>query len=87
MQILVVVANIQVRTLKAEVEKGFMRTAVDHELIDPKAEINLLNGKIGVHFTVCVVQDLSQCRKGIRLIFLNLNVRILLRQRKRTWRR
>ena len=49
MQILVVVANIQVRTLKAEVEKGFMRTAVDHELIDPKAEINLLNGKIGVH--------------------------------------
>lgn len=35
-QILVVVANIQVRTLKAEVEKGFMVTAVDHELIDPK---------------------------------------------------
>ncbi len=25
-----------------------MRTAVGHELIDPKAEINLLNGKIGV---------------------------------------
>ena len=43
-QILVVVANIQVRTLKAEVEKGFMRTAVDHELIDPKAQINLENG-------------------------------------------
>ena len=40
-QILVVVANIQVRTLKAEVEKGFMRTAVDHELVDPKAKINL----------------------------------------------
>ena len=35
-QILVVVANIQVRTLKAEVEKGFMVTAVDHELVDPK---------------------------------------------------
>ena len=48
MQILVAVANIQVRTLKAEVEKGFMRTAVGHELIDPKAEINLLNGKIDV---------------------------------------
>ena len=43
MQILVIVANIQVRTLKAEVEKGFMRTAVDHELIDPKAQINLVN--------------------------------------------
>ena len=24
-----------------------MRTAVGHELIDPKVEINLLNGKIG----------------------------------------
>jgi hypothetical protein len=30
-QILVVVANIQVKTLKAEVEQGFMRTAVGHE--------------------------------------------------------
>jgi hypothetical protein len=30
-QILVVVANIQMRTLKTEVEKGFMRTAFGHE--------------------------------------------------------
>ena len=52
MQILVVVANIQVRTLKAEVEKGFMRTAVGHELIDPKAEINLLNEKIDIVFLI-----------------------------------
>jgi len=35
-QILVVVEKIQVRTLKAEVEKGFMVTAVDHESADPK---------------------------------------------------
>jgi len=42
-QILVVVANIQVRILKIEVEKGFMRTAVDHELVDPKVKINLVN--------------------------------------------
>ena len=42
-QILVVVANIQVRILKAEVEKGFMRTAVDHELVGPKEKINLVN--------------------------------------------
>ena len=42
-QILVVVANIQVRILKTEVEKGFMRTAVDHELVDPKVQINLVN--------------------------------------------
>jgi len=46
-QILVVVANIQVRILKAEVEKGFMRTAVDHELVDPKTKINLVNDLIG----------------------------------------
>jgi len=42
-QILVVVAKIQVRILKIEVEKGFMRTAVDHELVDPKVKINLVN--------------------------------------------
>ena len=42
-QILVVVANIQVRILKTEVGKGFMRTAFDHELVDPKTKINLEN--------------------------------------------
>jgi len=42
-QILVVVANIQVRILKTEVEKGFMRTAVGHGLVDPKVKINLVN--------------------------------------------
>lgn len=46
-QILVVVANIQVRILKAEVEKGFMRTAFDHELVGPKVKINLVNDLIG----------------------------------------
>jgi hypothetical protein len=35
-QILVVVANIQMRTLKAEVEKGSMRTVFGHGLLDPK---------------------------------------------------
>jgi hypothetical protein len=42
-QTLVVVANIQVGILKIEVGKGFMRTAVDHELVGPKAKINLVN--------------------------------------------
>jgi hypothetical protein len=46
-QILVVVANIQVRTLKAEVEKGFARTAFDRESVDPEAQINLVNSIIG----------------------------------------
>jgi hypothetical protein len=35
-QILVVVANIQMRTLKTEVGKGSMGTAVDHGSVDPK---------------------------------------------------
>ena len=35
-QILVVVANIQMRTLKAEVGKDSMRTAIGHGLADPK---------------------------------------------------
>ena len=47
MQILVVVANIQVRTLKAEVEKGFARTVFDRESVDPEAQINLENQAIG----------------------------------------
>jgi hypothetical protein len=42
-QILLVVANIQVKTLKVEVGKGFMITAFDHELVGPKTEINLVN--------------------------------------------
>ena len=36
MQILVLVVNIQMRTLKAEVEKGSMRTAFGHGLLAPK---------------------------------------------------
>ena len=35
-QILVVVANIQMRTLKTEVGKGSMKTAIGHGLLDPK---------------------------------------------------
>ena len=35
-QILVVVASIQMRTLKTEVEKGSVRTALGHGLVDPK---------------------------------------------------
>jgi len=41
-QILVVVANIQARTLKANVEKGFLGTAFGQELVDPKTLTNLM---------------------------------------------
>jgi len=39
-QILVAVANIQMRTLKAEAEKVFVRTALVHESVSPKAIAN-----------------------------------------------
>ena len=39
-QILVVVANIQARTLKAEGEKGSMRTAIGHGLVGPERQDN-----------------------------------------------
>ncbi len=35
-QILVVVANIRMRSWMAEVEKVFVSTAVEHELVSPK---------------------------------------------------
>ena len=39
MQILVVVANIQMRTLKTEVGKGSARTAIGRGLVGPKAKV------------------------------------------------
>ena len=65
MQILVVVANIQMRTLKTEVEKGSMRTAIVHGLLDP-----------GHRLTPCNTRRRSRfrCQKGMRLIFLKLDV-------------
>jgi len=42
-QILVVVASIQMRSLKTEVEKGSMRTLLDHGLAGPKIHVNMFN--------------------------------------------
>lgn len=39
-QILVKVANTQVRSLWTEVGKGFMTIEVSHELVDPKVMVN-----------------------------------------------
>ena len=76
MQILVVVANIQVRTLKAEVEKGFARTAFDRESVDPEAQINLVNRTIGP--AVAMRGSTSGCPYYVEresgLIFLNLDL-------------
>jgi len=62
-QILVVAANIQARTLKAEVEKGFARTAFDRELVVPKTKINLVNWTIG-HQQWCPSQKVLYMSKG-----------------------
>ena len=67
MQILVVVAIIQMRTLKTEVEKGSMSTAFVHGLVDPKMRGNPLTA----------VNSLALHRKGIRLIFRNRKVDIV----------
>lgn len=61
MQILVVVAIIQMRILKAEVEKGSMRTVFGHGLLDPKTERKRFQREV-----------FSRSRKGMRLTFLKL---------------
>ena len=63
-QILVVVAIIQMRILKAEVEKGSMRTVFGHGLLDPKTERKRFQRRVYL-----------RSRKGMRLIFLKLVVR------------
>ena len=62
-QILVVVANIQMRTLKTEVGKVSMCTAIGHGLVDPKRQGS------SAHADFVLVS-----RKGMRLIFLNQDV-------------
>jgi len=74
-QILVVAATIKKKTLKAEVEKGSMRTAIGHGLLDPKAKVKSLRNRVNL----C-------CRKGMRLIFLKLVVDAVW-QHKQTRRR
>jgi hypothetical protein len=41
-QILEIVAIIQIENLKIEAEKGFRRTLIDPELVDPNLEINFV---------------------------------------------
>ena len=71
MQILVVVANIQVRTLKAEVEKGSMGTAVDHGSGGPKRSGDSVQSR-GVPFMcVCIVCWEPPGAKGNRVNILD----------------
>ena len=45
-QILVVVANSQLETLAAEVEKGSLRTAIDQGLLGPKPQVKTVKGAL-----------------------------------------
>ena len=63
MQILVIVAIIQVRFLKTEVENGFVEREIRYKWLDPKNGRNWFK----VELLPCV-------RKGMRLIFLKLDI-------------
>jgi len=81
-QILVVVANIQVRTLKAEVEKGFMGNALFHEWLVPKLD----RKRVGRRQSGSNAQSrLSPRAKGnpIKISEAGLGY---IRQRKWTWK-
>ena len=54
-QILVVVANIQMRTLKTEVGKGSMWTAFGHGLADPKWQVRLRS--LNESFAPCLERE------------------------------
>jgi len=49
-QILEIVAIIQIENLKIEAEKGFRRTLIDPELVDPNMEINFVK-ELGGHLS------------------------------------
>jgi len=64
-KILVVVATIQVRYLKADVEKGSLQTVIAQGLIDPKLIINFSHGRQRIYM------HWRDEQKGMRFIFLN----------------
>lgn len=65
-QILVVVANTQVRTLRAKVGKGFVTIEISHELVDPKVLVN------STEHETSVLYSSSQLREGENLFFFFL---------------
>ena len=66
-QILVVVATIQMRTLKTDVEKGSMWTAIGHGSVSPKMRSKEGSERgIFIHIAIYIPSN----RKGNKLIFL-----------------
>ena len=69
-QILAVVANIQIKSLNTEVGNGSMSTAFVHGLVGPEEKRNCVNCLLLTFVFVSRVK----LRKGIRLIFLNSRI-------------
>jgi len=59
-QILVVVASIQMRTLKTEVGNGSMTTAFGHGLVGPEKSVNSKNSKLRVAKLVEALEFISK---------------------------
>lgn len=58
-----IVANIQMKNLKIEAEKGFRRTLFEPELVDPNLEINFVNDTEAARQKSC--NDNSTCLNSI----------------------
>jgi hypothetical protein len=55
-----VVANIQMKNLKIEAEKGFRRTLFGPELVGPNLEINFVKGEeAGFVIGVCITNSFT----------------------------
>ena len=78
MQILVVVANVQTKSLKIVVEKGFAQTVIVRKLVDPKKDGNTISicGELDefcCYYYIVIANFFFTfpLRKGIRVLFLN----------------
>jgi len=75
-QILVVVAIIQLKSLKAEVEKGSAAMLISCRLVDPKQQI-----KLGESFG----RNAKPLRKGKKLIFFYPGLKFQIAVTQRCW--
>ena len=76
MQILVVVAIIQLKSLKAEVEKGSAAMAISCRLVDPKQQIKLVE---------LICRNVNLLRKGKKLIFFYQSLKFRIAVTQRCW--
>jgi hypothetical protein len=56
----VIVANIQMKNLKIEAEKGFRRTLFEPELVGPNVEINFVNSSMGSNTMINIELEFAE---------------------------